>query len=265
MQVIILGSGTSTGVPVIGCSCEVCTSADPKHQRTRASLWIRTAKGNNIVIDTGPDFRFQVLREKIPRLDAVFYTHLHADHCHGFDDLRAFHFKGGKNIACYLAKEFREELMQRFAYAFSNTGYAGIKPQVDLTVIPNEGSFGAAGEVIETFRVEHGGTQTSVFRLGSFAYATDFKAFSAHQIDLWRNKIDVMVASGIHFGSHKSHSTIPETLELFKSLGVRRGIITHLSHEVDYLRDRAKLPAYVDFAYDGMQVDVESTSNVFIS
>ena len=256
MQVTVLGCGTSTGVPVIACPCAVCHSNNPKNNRTRSSLLIRTDSGKNIVVDTGPEFRIQALRESLTSLDAVLYTHLHADHCHGFDDVRAFRFLDRRPISCYMARDFQEEFRQRFAYAFTDLGYAGTRPEVDMYEIPDDGIFTVGGQEVESFRVAHGVVQTSVFRFESFAYATDYKAFTEEQIERWRGKVRVMISSGIHFRDHPSHSTIPQTLALFEKLEVEHGIISHLSHEVDFERDRSKLPAHVEFAYDGMKLSI---------
>lgn len=256
LKVTVLGSGTSTGVPVIGCDCAVCLSKNPKNNRTRASILLTTAAGCNIVIDTGPDFRTQVLRAKVMSLDAVFYTHLHADHTAGLDDLRAYCFKSQKPLPCYLAPEFFEEIKTRFSYVFSDTGYLGTKPQLELRAL-GEGEVGTVFDMeYEAFRAAHGHQDTTVFRFNNFAYATDFKELSPALIKHWRGKIKIMVASGIHFRTHKTHSVIPETVALFKELGVERGIITHMAHDVDYDTHTAKLPPSVSLAYDGMVIDV---------
>ena len=256
LKITILGSGTSTGVPVIGCECSVCRSGHPKNQRSRAAIMISNQHGKNIVVDTGPEFRLQMLREKVRDLHGVLYTHLHADHCNGFDDLRAFFFHHGLPIKCFLAPEHLEEMKRRFSYAFNATGYLGTKPQVDLFPIKDLEPFQISDFSIESFQVDHGDVKSSVFRIGRFAYATDFKAFTQKQVAYWRGKVDVMVASGIHFGVHRTHSVIPETLRLFEELQVKQGIITHLAHDVDYERDSPKLPANAALAYDGMTIDV---------
>jgi phosphoribosyl 1,2-cyclic phosphate phosphodiesterase len=258
MKVVILGSGTSTGVPVLGCSCPVCKSHDPKDQRTRASLALLHENGKNIVIDTGPEFRLQLLRAGIGDLDAVLYTHTHADHCHGFDDLRAFSFNPHrKTIDCYLLPEHMADFKERFKYAFETTGYEGAVPMTRLKEIPCD-TFLVSELEIEPVKLPHGHMTTCGFRIGNFAYATDFKGFPEDVIKQWRGKVDFMVASGIHFGQHKTHNVIPETLTLFERLGVKRGWISHLSHKVDYKRDRSRLPAHVDFSYDGMVIDLTS-------
>jgi phosphoribosyl 1,2-cyclic phosphate phosphodiesterase len=256
MRVHILGSGTSSGVPVIGCHCSVCKSKDPKNHRTRASIAISEA-GRTIMIDTAPEMRLQVLRAGIDEIDGLLYSHMHADHTAGFDDLRAFYFKSRRALECYLLPEYFEELRTRFRYAFVDTGYYGLTPQVNLHAIPDK-SFQLAGFDIEPVRLTHGNVPSCGFRVGRFAYATDFKNFPQETIKAWRGKIDVMVASGIHFGTHKTHSVIPETLQLFDDLAVKRGIISHLAHDVDYVEHAALLPDFAEYAFDGMTIDLEA-------
>lgn len=257
MKIQILGSGTSTGVPVIGCRCSVCTSGEPRNQRMRASIAISEGD-RTVLIDTSPEMRLQVLRAGIEKLDAVLYTHLHADHSAGFDDLRAFYFRSRDAIDVYLLKQYIPELKERYRYAFEDTGYQGAVPTVNLHEIP-EGNFTVAGFDVEPVRLAHGHVESCGFRFGRFAYATDFKNFPQATIDKWRGKIDVMVASGIHFGTHSSHSVIPETVALFEALEVKRGIISHLAHDVDYVKHSALLPARAEFAFDGMAIDLKST------
>jgi phosphoribosyl 1,2-cyclic phosphate phosphodiesterase len=255
VKIQILGSGTSTGVPVIACNCPVCTSTEPKNKRTRASVAI--SEGDRLIlVDTSPEMRLQVLGAGIKALDAVLYTHLHADHSAGFDDLRAFFFRSRGPIDLYMLPQYIPEMRTRFSYAFENTGYQGAVPSVTLHPIP-ESSFTVAGFDIEPVRLAHGHVETCGFRFGRFLYATDFKRFPDFIVEKWRGKIDVMVASGIHFGTHQAHSVIPETLALFEALGVKRGIISHLAHDVDYAKHSALLPAHVEFAFDGMTIDLK--------
>ncbi len=256
MRVIILGSGTSAGVPVLGCDCPVCRSDDQRSKRTRASIYLEVSPQQRLLIDTAPELRLQMLQAGLKRADAVLYTHMHADHTHGFDDLRAFYFHKKAPVPIYLLDRYHSEMKQRFSYAFQDTGYIGTKPQIELHSIPENASFEAAGVSIESFILPHGNVVSAAFRIGRFAYATDFKAFQKSQIEAWRGRIDTMVASGIHFGQHPTHSVIPETIELFEALGVKRGILSHLSHEVDHRRDQDRLPSHISFAYDGMSIDL---------
>lgn len=253
--ITILGSGTSTGVPVIACRCAVCTSNDPHDQRTRASIMIEVG-GERLVIDTGPDFRQQMLREGVRDLHYVLYTHTHADHCHGFDDLRAFYFRERRPIECYIAERFADEFRRRFAYVFEDTGYSGTRPQINLIPFA-DAPLVVAGLTIEPVALPHGHCMTSGFRLGRFAYTTDFKSLPEEVAERWRGQLDLMVASGIHYGPHKTHANIPEVLDIFEQLKVKRGVITHLSHEVDARKRSADLPPHVVFAHDGLKLEVE--------
>lgn len=258
IKVTILGSGTSTGVPVIGCHCPVCKPEKPapRNVRTRAAIAIRLpGTDHDIIVDTGPDFRQQVLAAGIDHVKYVLYTHLHADHSHGFDDLRAFFFHRKESITCIMSPPYMAELKDRFAYAFRDTGYKGVTPQITLqplTMAP----FQIDGVEFEARPFQHGPVISWGYRVGEFLYVTDFKAFTEEDIACWRGKIKVMVASGIHFRQHTAHSVIPETIELFRKLGVERGIITHTSHEVDYYVEEPKLPEGVNLAYDGMTFTV---------
>ena len=255
MKIHILGSGTSSGVPVIGCSCPVCTSTDSRNKRTRTSIAVELDSGHFFCIDTSPEFRLQMINAGISRIEAVLYTHMHADHTAGFDDLRAFYFHNPSPIKCYLLEEHRKEFLGRFSYAFENTGYLGAVPMLDLQPIL-ESSFEVCGAEIEPIRLPHGHVTTCGFRIGKFIYATDFKKFTDEQIEMYRGKVDVMVASGIHFGTHKTHSVIDETIQLFQNLDVKHGYITHLAHDVDHSRDRKKLPENIQFCFDGLIIDV---------
>lgn len=255
MKVRILGSGTSTGVPVIGCSCQICRSGKSRNRRSRASIALTTDDRNWIVVDTGPDFRQQVLDAGITSLAAVLYTHIHADHVHGFDDLRAFYFHDRRPMDCWLLPGYVEEFRRRFAYAFEETGYHGTPPVVRLHRIP-EAAFPVNGLMVDPLVLPHGHVLSCAFRIQNFAYATDFKRFSDEQIQAWKGKVQTMIASGLRYRSHATHSLIPETIELFNRLEVKRGIITHLNHEVDFDEVSAGLPENVELAWDGMVVDV---------
>jgi phosphoribosyl 1,2-cyclic phosphate phosphodiesterase len=253
----ILGCGTSTGVPVLGCTCDVCTGGKVRNQRWRASIAIWGASGVPVVIDTGPEFRLQALRAGITSLDHVLYTHIHADHCHGFDDLRGLYFTSQRKINCWLHPDFARELKFRFHYAFEDTGYLGGRPEIALCPLPEDHGFFTIGDLdVETFLVPHGNTKTNIFRIGNFAYATDFKTIGDEVIRAWKGKIHTMIASGIRWREHKTHSSISETIEVFRKLKVDRGIITHMNHEIDYDRDSSKLPSGIELAYDGMELSV---------
>lgn len=214
-----------------------------------------------IVIDTTPDFRAQMLKYNVNRLAAVLYTHTHADHLHGFDDLRAFTFWQDHPVKCYLKEWDLNELKHRFAYAFHDTGYKGTRPKADLIPI-TEAEFKLTDDlVVEPLFLPHGHAVSTGFRIGTFGYITDFQSFVHGEFTAkllaWRGKLTTLIASGVHNRPHPTHSSIPETLEVFDKLEVDRGIITHISHEIDHPRQAAQLPPGRELAYDGMKLDVQ--------
>lgn len=265
-KITILGSGTSTGVPTIACNCDVCQSRDKFNKRSRASIMLSFYDtGINWVIDTSPDFRCQMLHHRVTGVDNVLFTHTHADHCHGFDDLRAFYFANKKPIGVWIHKTHSEDLKERFSYIFRKTNYLGVKPKIEFKEFEEESLLIDDVEV-EALLVPHGNTETTIYRINDFVYATDFKCFTKEIIARWRGKIHTMIASGVHFKEHPTHSNIYQTQDLFDELKVKRGIITHLSHFVDYKRDQRELREninatgdkkslnYYEFAYDGMEI-----------
>ncbi len=212
------------GVPVIGCQCAVCLSEHPYNHRTRASVAILTEQNSWIVIDTGPEFRIQVLREKIvvfPQYSTPIYTLITVL---GLDDLRAFSFRDKHDIPVLLSEEFEEELKSRFYYVFKETGYRGSKPKLDLHPIKEGKIENPYVKDLEMFRLPHGSIMTSAYRIGRFFYATDFKTIGESQIAKLRGEIDVAIMSGIHFGEHDSHSTVLETVDIMKKMQVKRGM-----------------------------------------
>lgn len=254
-KVTVLGCGTSTGVPVIACQCSVCRSPEARNKRLRSSVLL-TSDQANIVIDTTPEFRLQMLSAQATELTAVFYTHIHADHCHGFDDLRMFAFVDNHQpIVCYIDRCYLDEFKAKFPYAFKKTDYTGTVPEITLLPIPDDNSLQVADLEFETVQLAHGGVSSTAFRTGSFAYVTDFKGFPPELLSRWRKKISTLIISGVHFRDHKSHSSIPESLAIATELAVERCYLTHLSHEVDYYRDVGRLPAGIEFAYDGLVVE----------
>lgn len=256
MKITILGSGTSTGVPQIGCDCDVCTSPAGKNTRTRASILVSLADDKHIVVDTAPEFRLQILRAGVKSLAAILYTHVHADHCHGFDDVRAFAFdkRNREPIPCYMDKGFIVEFENKFSYVFKARNYDGVLPHVQLQPIP-AANFMVAGVEVATLRLPHGKVTSNAYRFGDFAYATDFKRFPTEAIAAWRGKIKTMVISGVRFKEHPTHSTVTESLAVLQALAVEKGYITHLSHDVDFYKHSDILPSNVEFAYDGLEVE----------
>lgn len=254
LEITILGCGSSPGCPVIGCDCTVCQSTDPKNHRTRTSALITFPQGQHVVLDTATEFRLQMLRHKISNIEHVIYTHTHSDHCQGFDDLRAFFFRHKEKITIHATREHLDDLETRFSYAFKQTGYHGTKPQVVLNEIKSGIPFEIFGLHVEPIAVSHGDMNTTIFRFGTFVYATDFKEIPTSTVERWTGKVHTMVASGLRLTSHPTHSSLPETVALLKKMQIKQGIITHLGHEIDYNETGKQLPANIRLAFDGLNV-----------
>lgn len=253
-EITVLGSGTSTGVPVVGCSCSVCMSSSPYDKRLRSSLYfLDKKKKRSVLIDAGTDLRTQLLSNNISDVDYIFFTHTHADHCHGLDDIRPIFFKKRKVIKIFAAPEHKKEISDKFYYIFRDTGYLGLKPHLEfLSEKELKEDFKDIG--IETASLPHGSTESTLYKLGSFIYATDFKTIPKELIQKWQGKVDLMVASAPTYKEHKTHSCVPETIEIFKKLGVKKGYLTHLSHQIDHSSHSERLPSYAAFAYDGLKL-----------
>lgn len=254
-SLLILGSGTSTGVPMIGCSCPVCRSTDPRNQRSRCSALIRCGE-NHILIDTSTDLRFQALREGLRRIDAVLYTHTHADHVHGIDDLRAFNLKDRQSIPLYGSPECVQTLRRNFSYIFMPGEGSGYRPRLRLEAIT--GPF-VIGEVpIIPLPIEHGVDQVLGYRIGSLAYLTDCNRVPAATVAALAG-IETLVIDALRFSPHETHFTIPEAIAFVRELGIKKTILTHLSHDVDSRQHGDSLPTGIQFAYDGQLIPLTFT------
>lgn len=229
MEVVILGSGTSHGVPVIACDCDVCRSSDPKDKRTRASLLVRHA-GLELLIDTAPEFRLQAVREGIKRLDALFYTHPHADHLHGLDDIRPLTRKHPATV--YGSRETLDELTRRFDYIFARTQPGGGKPQIRLEEIPE------AGLVLEGLRIMpipifHGELPIYGFRLGKTAYLTDCSRIPESSYPLLEG-LELLIIGALRYRPHPTHFSFDEAAAEARRIGAERTLVTHLCHDASH-------------------------------
>lgn len=251
MKVTILGSGPSTGVPMVGCTCRVCASDDPRDKRTRPSLLVRHGS-RNILVDTSTDLRRQALRQGIDRVDAVLYTHSHADHINGIDDLRGFHFLHREVIPCFGSRPTLETLLRGFGYIFEQREGSGYTPLMHA----NEASapFDLFGATVVPVPLEHGLTSALGYRIGTFAYLTDCSRIPEQSLPLLEG-IELLVMDGLRWTPHPFHFNIEGAIDAAQRLGVRRTVLTHLSHEVAYA-DRVRLPGGVEFAFDGMEFDL---------
>jgi phosphoribosyl 1,2-cyclic phosphate phosphodiesterase len=246
LELTILGSGTSTGVPVLGCRCAVCRSGQAENQRTRCSALLRW-NGRNVLIDTATDFRQQALREGLDRIDAVLFSHTHADHVHGIDDLRTFTLAGDL-LPVYGAAEAMANLQRVFAYIFDGDGEPGFRPRLALHTVA--GPFPLFGRTVTPVPLQHGAGMALGYRVGNLAYLTDCNGIPEGSLPLLTG-IEVLVIDALRFTPHATHFNLAEAIAVARRLGARRTLLTHLSHDVDHHRHGAALPAGVEFAYDG--------------
>lgn len=253
MIVTFLGTGTSQGVPVIGCECPVCTSEDRKDKRLRSSILLEH-EGKNLVVDTGPDFRYQMLREKVKTLDAVIFTHEHKDHIAGLDDVRAFNYRQGKAMDIYAHPRVQEALKRDFHYAFAEKKHYGI-PLLDLHDIDKDHPFTAAGVNVQPIEVLHYMLPILGFRFGDFSYITDGKTISSEEKAKLRGS-KILVLNALQKTSHISHFTLEEAISLAREIGAEQTYLTHISHVLGKHADvSTELPDGVALAYDGLKVN----------
>jgi phosphoribosyl 1,2-cyclic phosphate phosphodiesterase len=255
-RVTFLGSGTSHGVPVIGCDCAVCHSTDPHDKRLRPSIFIEIAAHANLLIDTTPDFRQQALRANIRRIDAVLLTHAHADHILGFDELRRFNTLQNGVIPCY-ANGFCFEILKRtFYYVFDGvTRLGGGIPEVEVHEVETE-PFVAAGVRILPIPLWHGPMPILGYRIGNFAYLTDCNRIPDESWPSLR-EVDTLVIDALRNEPHTTHFTVAEALEAIGRIAPRRAYLTHMTHDLGHVATSARLPAGVELAYDGLTLDVQ--------
>ncbi len=253
MKLTFFGTGTSTGVPSIGCDCETCTSDDPRDKRLRVSILIEHA-GQTVLVDTSIDFRQQALRHGLKRLDAVLITHCHMDHVFGLDDIRPLNFRYGA-LGVYANDRAWVDLRRIFRYIFEPTYFGGGLPQVVAhTVFP--GAPFSIGEGLQVTPVEviHGRLPVMAYRFNDFAYATDLSEIPTASMDALRD-LDVLVLDCLRFKEHPTHLWVERALEYIAELKPRRTFLTHIAHDIKHERDSKVLPEGVRFAYDGLQVE----------
>lgn len=253
MKITFLGTGTSQGVPLIGCTCSVCKSSDPKDNRLRSSVMIEY-KNTNIVIDTGPDFRQQMLREKVTKLDAVVFTHEHKDHTAGLDEVRAFNFINQMVMPVYATERVQEALKREFAYIFADLDYPGI-PKIKLHTI-NDDAFVVGDMQIQPINVLHYKLPVKAFRIGNFTYITDANFISAEEKEKIKGS-EVVVINALRRNEHISHFTFQEAIDLANELGAKKTYFTHISHQLGLHQEvTLELPNHIELAYDGLQIEI---------
>lgn len=253
MRVVFLGTGTSQGVPVIGCKCGVCTSVDHRDNRLRSSIYVEM-NGVHMVVDTGPDFRQQMLRARIDQLDAVLFTHAHKDHTAGMDDIRSFNFLQKKDMPIYARADVQEQLKKEFSYIFAESKYPGI-PKVELNTL--DGSpFEVGDQSIIPIDVMHHKLQVFGFRFGDFTYITDANYISDEEKEKIKGS-RIVVLNALQKDEHISHFTLNEAVELIKELNPEQGYLTHISHRLGtHMEVSEELPENIELAWDGLQLSI---------
>jgi phosphoribosyl 1,2-cyclic phosphate phosphodiesterase len=249
LDVTLLGTGTSTGVPVPGCHCDVCRSHTPENQRTRCSLLLQHA-GHSILIDTATDLRQQALREGLEQIDAVLYTHTHADHMHGIDDLRPFNRHGAGPIPVYGDAESIAAMQENFRYIFAPPQEHLYRPRLAAWTIG--GPFSLYGLPVTPVPLLHGDGTALGYRIGPLAYLTDCSAIPPASLALL-NGLELLIIDALRFRPHAAHFHVAAAVAMAEQIGARQTLLTHLSHEVDYQRHGAGLPEGIQLAHDGLR------------
>lgn len=253
-ELIFLGTGTSVGVPAIGCGCPVCTSPLPENQRTRCAIAVGLPEGN-LLIDTPPDLRFQMLREQIGLIHSVLFTHEHADHIFGLDDLRILQFYLDDPLKLYLEPKVEEVIRRAYAYAFDTrpVTHTGAIPQFELRSISTQ-PFSVLGAEVIPIRLNHGPRFDVLgFRIGNIAYCTDTNGIPEESWSRLQG-LDLLILDALRFKPHATHFSLDEAVEIAQRIGARRTLLTHVSHELEYVETNRRLPPGIDLAHDGLRI-----------
>ena len=247
----ILGSGTSHGVPVIGCDCHVCRSGDYRNKRTRSSVWLHDSE-ISIVIDTATDFRAQALREGITRLDAVLVTHSHADHIHGLDDTRSLTCDA--SVPLYANKETAADIRNRFDYVFRGPTIGGGKPKIRIVEIEKE-SFEVGNLQITPIPIRHGNADILGFRFGTCAYLTDCSAIGTAAFERLSG-VEILIIGALRYKPHPTHFSVDEAVEASRRIGAERTYLTHMCHNIEHSELTSRLPGDIEPTYDGLKIEI---------
>jgi phosphoribosyl 1,2-cyclic phosphate phosphodiesterase len=255
MHLTFLGTGTSFGVPIIGCHCAVCTSADPRNHRTRTAALLDIA-GQRVLIDAGPDFRTQALRVGLERLDAVLLTHAHMDHIAGLDDLRPLNMRHGHATPIYGAADTLSAVRRRYDYAFVEGSVGSTRPLLELCEITPTVAFTIGGVPVLPVSVHHGTWQILGFRIGRLGYITDASFIPPASCAALQG-LDLLVLNALRHEPHPTHLSLAGAVELIAQLAPARALLVHMGHDLEHEATNAELPAHVRLAYDGLMVTVD--------
>jgi phosphoribosyl 1,2-cyclic phosphate phosphodiesterase len=252
-KITVLGSGTSVGVPTVGCHCAVCRSEDPRDKRLRPSILV-AYEGHNVVIDTTPDFRTQILRAQVDHLDAVIYTHPHADHIMGLDDVRPFNFRQGQRIPIYAAADTVEVIQRAFSYIFDGAARTTYVPQIEIHQLDGA-PFDVLGVPFTPVPILHGKATIFGFRFGKIAYLTDHSGIPESSMQLLQG-LDVLFLDALRHKPHPTHSTVQQSIDTAAALHPNRTYFTHICHDLPHAKTELALPPNVYLAYDGLEIEV---------
>jgi phosphoribosyl 1,2-cyclic phosphate phosphodiesterase len=255
LTITVLGSGTSSGVPTIGCNCAVCHSADPRDNRLRPSILIRH-DSQNIVIDSTPDFRAQVLRAGIDSLDALVFTHAHADHIFGLDDVRPFNYRHKRNIPIYAHQPTFDVIRRVFEYVFDPRPRSTNIPKLDVHIVGEE-PFDVCGLTFEPIPLMHGDSPIHGYRIGNVAYLTDHSHIPESSLQRLQG-LDVLFLDALRHKPHPTHSTVEQSVVTARELRARRTFLTHICHDLPHAETEATLPEGVFLAFDGLTIEAET-------
>ncbi len=250
-RLVFLGTGTSQGVPIIGCRCPVCTSSDSRNKRLRTSAWV-SGEGTDIIIDAGPDFRYQMLRAGVENIDAILLTHQHRDHVGGLDDVRPFNYYQKRPMPVYANPATLQSLRATIPYAFAEHRYPGA-PEFALYPVQDK-PFRIGNLEIEPIEVLHYKLVVNAYRIGSLTYITDAKFVSRHSIERMKGS-ETLIVNALRKEPHLSHFCLQEALALIEEIGPERAFLTHIGHTLDYAGTSRLLPPNVQLAYDGLCID----------
>jgi phosphoribosyl 1,2-cyclic phosphate phosphodiesterase len=258
LKLTFLGTGTSFGVPVVGCDCAACTSLDPRDRRTRHGALVEVPEGR-LLVDAPPELRLQLLAADVRGVDAVWFTHVHADHVHGIDDLRVFTVRRNIDLPAYVGAEYLDHMAARFQYIFDDDiqpAQGSSKPRIRLIPLEPGRPVEILGRSFLPVEVPHGPVRVYGFRVGGLGYVTDAKALPAAALAAFTG-VDILVLNALWFGKvHPSHFNVEEAVEAARTVGARRTFLTHLTHRVTHAQLLARLPEGVEPAHDGLTVYV---------
>jgi phosphoribosyl 1,2-cyclic phosphate phosphodiesterase len=252
VRVTVLGSGTSHGIPAVGCACAVCASPDPRDRRTRVSIAVAW-RGKSFLVDTAPELRQQAVRSHLRRVDAILFTHAHADHIFGLDDVRRFNEMQGGELPVFARQETLRDLERAFRYVFVPTQEGGGKPKLTLTPLVGD-RLELGGVTVEAIPIFHGELPITAFRFGSFAYVTDASRIPDESMARLRG-LDTLILGALRWEPHPTHFSIDQALEVVAALKPRRAFFTHVAHTVPHAETERRLPEAVRLAYDGLVLD----------